>query len=300
MSGIIAYYKKANPNSNWRNWDSHIGVALPEALADELKMNLVSHPIKEDPMIPYPIDPSGFDIAFCQKFEIPAERPAPFVYSFVGDIVHHEKMIEAWIDKVRPDFVGFLESTPQWLFEICTKRNCIPRAFRWFEICLPEIPKDKDIIGLCSGCIGRPYPSRTRIFYYLKEKMFPGVYLSCGSYGAYPLGNEDYRDILSRSRYYLTGPIWDTDVAPKYVEVMSYGCAVITTWCDAMSDYGFVPGENIITINDLEEIDEILASDRWKIIGENARKLIAEKHMVQNRAKMISDIYRDWRKACNI
>lgn len=292
---ILSCYKKHKPGEHWTFWDIGVGVALPAELARQLGGEVLYQVVEDRPMQYYSVDNLNCDITYLQKYEIPIVRPKGFVYTFVGDVRGHEEKNKRWIDTVKPDYIGAFEDLPDWLIDFCEERSCVIEFFPWFVVDKIPYNEDRDVVGLCSGSIGRLYPSRTLIYSYLKEKEFEGVCLSCGPYGHYKLSNRDYRDILSRSRYYLTGPIRDLFVAPKYREAANYGAAIISPWVPPMVNYGFVAGKNIIIIRDVREIEDILKSDVWKSVGLSGRKLIHENHTVENRARRIAEVYKDWK-----
>lgn len=291
---IHSCYKKANPGEHWTFWDSGVGVSLPQHISAQLDGILTYQVVPDMPMRTYDLECRDADITYLQKYELPSARPEGFVYTFVGDVWKHESNIQQWLDYVRPNWVGAFEELPQWLVRFCDAINCRIEFFPWFIDDAQPVNIEKDVIGLCSGCVGRLYPSRTAIYQYLNHKKFNNVVLSCASYGNYPLSNEEYRDVLSRSRYYLTGPIRDLLVAPKYREAMNYGAAVISPWVSPMADYGFEDGKNIIVIKNVTEIDDILKSDMWKSIGKAGQKLVQTEHTVQKRAARIVEVYREW------
>ena len=301
---IVAYHKEGKPGEHWRFHPQALGHALPDALGQLMGAGVMHIALEDKPMQKYDIIKDDFDLAYCQKYEMPKERPAPFVYTFCGDIYKHEDMIKEWIDFVRPNMVGFLESTPTWLFEYCIERNCEPVFFPWFILdendsgyyAQKPYNESRDVLGLCSGCVGRAYPSRTAINNYLAGRKIPGIILSCASYGNYLLSDLEYRDVLNRTCYYITGPVWDRDVSPKYIEAMNYGCAIVSPWVSSMEKYGFVPGNNMIELKDLDKIEEIVNSNLWVKIGQAGRDLVLARHTVKHRALLIRDIYLKWKK----
>jgi len=60
---------------------------------------------------------------------------------------------------------------------------------------------------------------------------------------------------------------------------------------EMLKKVGFEHMKTCIIIKDLNEIPEILNSDLYKSIGENAKKMIEEKHTTTKRAEKILKIY---------
>ncbi len=273
---IVSYFEPCKPNEHFTWWEDIAGRALPLAI-DEV---CIYQHIKEN----YDLIEHDFDITYCQLGHYPKERPKGFVYTMLSDWITNEYWITEWVKKVKPDLILCLQTLPEELIQYGAK------LMPW---CVKEVPKNKvkDIKGFCSGCINyKVYPKRNDISWYLKK--FDGVKVSCSSiFGIYPLTNHQYRDTISRSRYYFSGGIYDRFVPPKYYEAASYGCCLVTFDMEYLNICGFIDGETCIVIKRLEEIDDIINSDRYIHIGENARQMIHDNHTVKVRAKQIREIY---------
>jgi hypothetical protein len=280
---VVSYYGE-DSGSHFPFWQTHIG----EALAREISENAVLNIIRDQN---YQVD-KKYDIAYCQTYAVPKTRPADFIYTFLSDCIGYEKMIKNWISSVRPNLICMLQDMPGDLIDFADRHGCIVELMPWFVCNNPEY-REKDVEGMCSGCLNpKHYPRRRAIYNYLAEKKFDGVVLSGSSeFGHYRLSNEEYVDTIGRSKYYLSGGIYDNLIPPKYYEACNWGCAMISHEMSFMEKCGFVDGETYIKIVELSDIDNILYTDRYLEIGKNAKKMVQERHTVKERARQILEIY---------
>jgi hypothetical protein len=272
---VVSYFEPCKSNEHFTWWEDIAGRAIPIAID---KACVLHHINGNYDLI------GNFDINYCQLGHYPKERPQGFVYTMLSDWISNEYWITEWVKKVKPDLILCLQHLPEELIQYGAK--LIP----W---CVDKVHtnKPKDIKGFISGCINdRIYPNRSKLAKYLHR--FCDVKISCSSiFGIYPLTNKQYVDTISRSRYYFSGGIYDRFIPPKYYEAASYGCCIVTFDMECLAICGFEHNVNCIVINSLDEIADIIDSDRYIHIGENARQFIQDNHTVKVRAKQIREIY---------
>lgn len=282
---VISYYKDVPDRSKYHflDWITNMGEALPKEIGDAKLVKLDA--------LSYDIDDGEYDIAYCPMFYFPNRRPKCFVYSFLSDYKGYEGKVKDWLSRVRPDLLCMLQQMPQDLVDYANKIGCRVELVPWFV--LDRKPYlDKEFLGMCSGCIDpKQYPGRRAVYDYLAAKKFDGVTLSGGPFGKYPLSNEKYIEHISKTKYYMSGGIYDSLIPPKYYEVCNYGCALICRDMPFMERCGFIDGKTYIRIERPEEIEEILKTDAWLEIGKNAQKMVHENHTVAQRAAQILDVY---------
>lgn len=280
---VISYFMKARPDEHFRFWDEGIGRALPRLLGDSVDyVELRSDHGK------YRVKSTDYDIAYCQLFAIPDRRPAKFVYATIGDYRGHEKELAKWIADVRPNLLACLQDMPAELVEYCKSKGCVARLLPWFVLS-DEAYIAKDLTGMCSGCIfPATYPRRAEIYAYLAERRRDDVVLSGSEqFGKYRLSNEEYERLLRRTKYYLSGGIYDLLVPPKYYEAANVGACLVCFPMPMMEQVGFVDGQTYISISSVRDIDAVLGSDRYLQIGKNAQQMIRERHTAWRRAQQI-------------
>ena len=302
---IMSYKTLPHKSEHYTWWRQVCCIALAEEIARQL-----FHEHEENVFLDYGILPTGggrfevkqkADIAFVPFNFFPDKRPADFIYTFCSDVRNYEVQMLKWQNAVKPNLIGCLQDIPDWLVEWGKQNNCAVKLMQWFfQPIFFEPVKTKK--AMCSGAIGRTYPSRTEIFYHLAdlkdidtELQSGEIVLSCGDFGKYPLTTEQYRKAISESMYYLSGGIYDELIPPKYYEASNYGCCLISKDMPLMQESGFVHNETFIKIESVKEIEDIIMSNRGAVIGQNARKMIQEKHSVKVRAKQIIGEYYDYR-----
>jgi hypothetical protein len=272
---VVSYFEPCKPREHFTWWEDIAGLALPIEISNTAIMQYIygTYHLMGD-----------FDINYCQLGHYPVERPKGFVYTMVSDWISNEYWIMEWVKKVKPDLILCLQQLPDELF---------PYGAKLMPWCVKDIPKAsiKDIKGFISGCTNQnTYPNRSKLAKYLTK--FGDVKNSCSTvFGCYPMSNFEYLNTIKRTRYYFSGGIYDRFVPPKYYEAASYGCCIITFDMEMLSKVGFKHNENCIVIKRLEEIDDIIDTDRYIHIGENARQFINDNHTVKVRAKQIREIY---------
>ena len=288
---ICSYYYPCSPNEHFLKWEYDIGISLPKCVSDIFNSKCEFYTIKSNI---YEIC-NFSDIAYCQLFAIPEKRPAKFVYSIIGDYIGHEEKTKEWIRKVRPNLICCLENFPEDLINYGIQYECKVVMFPWF-MSEKYLYKEKSITAMCSGCTDtRIYPSRALMSNYLKNLNRSDIIVSCSAeFGKYPLSNQEYSDFICKTKYYISGGIFDRFVPPKYYEVASHGACIITFDMDYLSKIGFINGKTCITIKNLSEIPEILSSDKYIEIGKNAQKMMCERHFVLNRAIEIASAYNEF------
>ena len=280
-------------------WRDVIGVALSQEIARILFEDYGETVVQDETIV----QPGGgsfkveheADIAFVPYSWYPDKRPAKFIYTFASDVRGYEVKMQWWQDFVRPNYIGCLQDLPQWMIEWGDGNFCEVELAPWFVVptLRADLMRTKITTGLISGAIGQTYPSRTKMYEYLKSLNRPDVILSCGAFGKYPLTTEQYKDVLHISKYYLSGGIYDEFIPPKYYEAANYGCCIISEHMSRMTECGFVDGETYIAIESVDEIEDILESRNWYHIGLNARSMVKEKHSVHARAKRIVEVYKN-------
>lgn len=276
-------------NLHWTFWTDGIGLALPSLLGDSVTFVKLrnNHEV-------YRIKSTDFDIAYCHPYAIPNKRPARFVYTFLSDFRGHERELEKWIDTVRPNLLACLQDMPLELVEYCKSKGCTARLLPWFVI-KTETYNAKDLIGMCTGCIASSiYPKRAEIYAYLAERRRSDVILSGSEkFGKYPLSNAEYRLLLRRARYYLSGGIYDLFIPPKYYEAANVGACIVSFPMPMMDLIGYVNGQTYISISSVRDIDAVLESDQYLQIGQNAQQMIRERHTVWRRAQQILEVFHE-------
>ena len=284
MLKVVSYYVKSETGTHFTFWEDGIAKALLSLLG-----GCTFCPVKGD----FRVADDNFDLAYCQPSLFPDRRPARFVFSFLSDYRGHERRIANWIDRVKPDFLFCLQQKPDALVEYGKNRGCRVEFLPWFVFEFPQLEK-KSIEIMCSGCVDPfVYPSRRKIFNYLSQPCFQQrAVLSCSAdFGRYPLGNDDYRKLIVKTRYYASGGIYDQWIPPKYYEVMNYGACLLSFSMPYMKECGFVDGETYIELKSIDEIATIINSDRYLQIGISGQKMVRQLHSAQARAKKIRELY---------
>jgi hypothetical protein len=285
---ITSYYCKAAPEEHFQLWDYGIGIGIPNEIASMNNSVAKRKILTENHYAPLEYS----DMAYCQLFALPDSRPAKFIYTFLSDYIGNEKPMREWAQKVKPNLVCCLQHLPEDLQQLVQQCGGKTILSPWFITNKPEW-QEKSVTAMCSGCTDPCiYPGRNKIAQYLSQGSFKDVIISCSSnFGKYPLSNKQYSDYIKTVKYYLSGGIYDRFVPPKYYEVANYGACIITFNMEMLSRVGFVHNETCIIIKDLDEIPEILSSDKYLEIGKNAQKMVQSKHHLSNRASEILEVY---------
>ena len=291
MLKISSYYYRCNPEDHFWAWERDIGIGLPVCMAglSNSKVNLVV--ITSDN---YDVADESDDLSYCQIFAIPKKRPAKFVYSFLSDYIGNEGSVRRWIQMVRPNLLGCLHHLPLDLIQYGKSFGCDIKLIPWFITNVLD-PVEKDVTAMCGGCVDpNIYPKRFQIYNYLSSLNRSDIILSGSTQlGKYQFSNRKYLEYAKKVKYYLSGGINDTFVPPKYYELASYGVCIVTFHMDSLKEVGFEHMKTCMVIKDINEIPEILNSDLYKTIGENARQMIEERHTVKKRAEEIIQFYRN-------
>jgi hypothetical protein len=286
---VVSYHGPGTPEAHWNFWYDGIGIALQEKIGRTrhvvvTKNNFEFYPVHGD-----------FDIAYIQKPRVPKgeKRPAKFIYSFVSDYFGDEKRTKEWMKKVRPDLMGCLQYCPDELVRFGKSIGCRVELVPWFVTDKESYVEDKKITAMCTGCIDNAYSKRKLIYNYLKKLNRKDVVLSCGSFGKYPLPNDEYQRKIKKTKYYFSGGIHDRFIPPKYYEVCNNGACLVSHELPLMEQFGFVDGETYVKIFNLNEINKVLDSDMYKEIGKAGREMVQKRHTVEARAKKIIEVFRD-------
>lgn len=284
---VISYHGPGTPNSNWNFWYDGIGVALPEAIGQTQHVVVTKKDFNFYPAY------GDFDIAYIQKPRLPkgGKRPAKFIYSFVSDYLGNEDKTKEWMLKVKPNLLGCLQYCPNELIEFGKSIGCKVELMPWFVINKEPYVEEKTITGMCTGCVDGPYEKRKMLYNYLMGLNRKDIILSGGSFGNYPLSNEEYNSKIKKTKYYFSGGIYDRFIPPKYYEVCNSGACLVSHDMKEMERCGFIDGETYIKIFNMKDVNNIINTDRYKEIGKAGQKMIHEKHTVEVRANKIIEIF---------
>jgi len=295
MLKIASYYKV---KSDWVGcgcsdyWSDLIGQQLPAMLGDvkcfPRPYAVDSHHTKD-----YEISDEDFDINYLQLFDLPNRRPTGFVYSIISDVIGLEYEFILWLDRVRPDVIFTVQDYRDILIDLCKSFNCRCIYSPW---CVGDYPAEynpnRDIKALMTGAIGMCYPRRTDIHKCLSQWKLPDMIIKgMPDRNNPPMTLEQYRERLNRSRYYISGGVWDFEIPPKYYEVAAFGACLISHDMPMMEQSGFIDGYTYRKIEKVEDIPAILESDDWINMGQNARQMVLNNHLVSNRAQAVLEAY---------
>jgi hypothetical protein len=312
---MVSYYKSLTPDNQIAGglgqggggyWQEDVGIRLQEEIAKVLgaELSLSSRPHGRDSYdrkdyTPLPIE--GVDIAYCQLFEVPNKRPAKWIYSIISDYLHMEEVLEDFLCRAKPNLIISFQyplvppSGKSNLVAQCEAHGCKVVFLPWFNATdVPVYNPTKDVVAMCTGKIGGTYPMRDKIYNFLAGLGRDDVLLSGNPHGStFKLNDDEYRDALSRCRYYVTGGIYDIQIPPKYYEVCNYGAALVSPELPMMAEAGFIDGGTYIKINNVEEIPAILESDRWMEIGRQGQNMVHGNHSLKARAMDIAELYEE-------
>lgn len=278
-------------------WQESVGVRLQTEIAKlmDAEVTLVPRPHGKDSFDTKDYDPypGEFDIAYCQLFECCTQKPAAWVYTMISDFLHMEKVLEEFLDRVRPDVVISLQYWRKPLWDLCKQYGARPVFLPWFNTEKHIYNPSKRNVGMCTGAMGGTYPRRDAIYKFLEGLGREDVVLSGSATGAhgFRLSDYEYRKALGETQYYLSGGIYDFQIPPKYYEVMGYGCCLVSHELEMMGDVGLIPGQTYVKIDDVKEIPDVLASLQWEEIGQAGYELVTRRHSLEARAVDIANVY---------
>lgn len=282
-------FAECSPSDHFRAWGDDIGQNLPIQIAKDLCAELSFTKITSSEYE----TPDFSDIAYCQLFSTPKKRPAKFIYTFISDYIGNEQKTKNWISHVRPNVLFCLQHLPEDLIYFGSQNECKVMLLPWF-VANEEISNKKTITAMCSGCTdSRIYPSRSLMDNYLSSLNRNDIISSCSkNFGSYRLSNNEFKEAISKTKYYLSGGIYDRFVPPKYYEACNYGATLIIFNMETLKNCGFIHEENCIIIKNLKEINEIIDSDKYRTISVNAKKFVWEKHSLYKRSKQIIEVFK--------
>jgi len=297
-------------------WTEIAGIELQREIARLMDVPLVlrDRPHGKDSFDThdYPVEPGEFDVVYCQLFECPQQRPDGWVYTMVSDYIGMNGLLDAFLDRVRPDLVislqypleppEFLEALPQLgklpnLVEQCRQYGARVEYLPWFNaVNIESYCVDKPIAAMCTGKMSGTYPFRDAAWRYLQELNRPDIVLSGNATGStFSLSDEDYHKALAQARYYFSGGIYDLQIPPKYYEVCNYGACLVSPPMPMMQVSGFVAGQTYLPIHSVDEIPMILQSDDWREIAIRGQHMVHKRHSITQRARDIIQIYHEMR-----
>jgi hypothetical protein len=300
-----------------RYWELAVGLSLQRSIADVLDMPLEvcprPHGIDSFDRHPYDIPDGDHDLAYLQLFEIPHRRPSGFVYSIISDYIGMEDVLEDFLSQVKPNvMISFqypleppedLPGLPQLgklpkLVEQCGAHGCKVVYLPWFNAEFVDMyDGDKDITAMCTGKMSGTYPFRDMAYRHFEKLGREDIVISGNPTGStFRLSDEEYRDCLSRCRYYVSGGIYDLQIPPKYYEVCNYGACLISPEMPMMEASGFVNGETYLKAETMDDVMRIIADpDRWREIGRAGWKMVQQRHSLPQRAWDIAELFKEWR-----
>lgn len=286
-------------------WQDVVGIQLQQAIAGPENTVLCPRPHGRDSYDRTDYDVPNFsydvyDLAYCQLFEVPKNRPAKIVYTILSDYPGLEELLEDFLTRAKPNFLIAFQYPKSDLEEQCSRRNCRVIRLPWFneKNFVWDDQPHKPTTALCSGKMGYTYPMREAIFEFLtnfKAKtgrddiVLSGIGRQDGK-AIFDLSDEDYKWQLGHTKYVFSGGIYDYQIPPKYFEICNHGATLVSPDMPLMSDAGFVAGKTYIKLDSLEQIPGILESDMWKRIGPAGQEMVHERHSLSARANEIRAI----------
>ncbi len=312
MLKMISYFKQLQADNKIAGglgqggggyWQEQVGVRLQEEVAKALGAELIlsGRPHGQDSFDrrDYDIASGQFDIAYCQLFEVPRQRPAKWIYSIISDYISMEVVLEDFLARAKPNVIISFQypleppaGKPN-LVEQCAKYGCKVVFLPWFNAENIHVwNPDKDVTAMCTGKIGGTYPMRDKIYKYLQGLNRSNVILSGNPHGStFRLTDTEYRDALAQCRYYITGGIYDIQIPPKYYEVCNYGATLVSPELPMMEEAGFIDGVTYLKLDNVEQIPDILDSLRYDEIGFVGQRMVQASHSIEQRAKDIAGLY---------
>jgi len=305
---IVSYYKQLPPEKQKLGgigqggglyWQNVVGrklqIALAEAAAEThsyILPTLVPRPHGKDSYDcrDYDVIDGDFDIAYCQLFDVPKKRPATWIYSIISDYLNLQVPLEDWLARTKPNVLFSFQYYRQDLIDQCRNHGCRCVFMPWFNETNYTQIHEKTITAMSSGCLlALTYPNRVAIYTYLEMLGRPDIILSGDRRGLneYRLSNEEYQLSLAQTKYYISGGILDFMAPPKYFEVCNYGACLVSHDMPMMEQSGFIDGKTYIKINKVEDILDILDTDKWRDIGIAGQQMVQKRHTIKKRAEQI-------------
>jgi len=242
----------------------------------------------------YDILDGDFDINHLQLFDLPHKRPKGFVYTTISDYLRLEPELDRWLNKVRPDVLFPLQHYRQDIINHCERYNCKCVLLPHFLIKKPPYIKEKKITAYMSGAWGMNYPLRTTIARYLKNLNRKDISINMtNDQHNYAFTDKEDHTNLSVSKYVFSGGVYDFQIPPKYFDICNCGACLVSFDMPMMAECGFVDGKTYIKLNSLEDIDQIIASGRWREIAPAGQKMVQGRHMIEKRAEQILRVYNE-------
>lgn len=270
--------------------------ALPDLLGDATKVELDCGYITIDKDDGFYFDPieGDFDIAYSDKC-VPRKKPAKFYFAVQSDWRGQERHVSKWMRLAKPDVLLNMYSPAQSLIDACKEFNVRYEYAPWFIVNKQPFNIDRPIVAMGTGAMGNHYVWRTAIADKLLSLNRPDIIAKPRKGG---ILYEEYLKLLAKTKYYCTGGSDDdipeiASISHKYFEACNYGCCLVSPDMPFMKRAGFIDGETYIKLNSVDELPDILASDRWKRIGKLGRLMTQKRHTVEARAKRILEIYKE-------
>ena len=238
------------------------------------------------------------NVNYCQLFDFPVVRPYGFVWSWISDYIGNEKLLERWLERVKPNVLFTAQYIREDIFELCKKHGCKCVFLPWFNVKPePHYQGERKTTALITGAVGQVYPQRTALATYMYKMGRTDVLVRCTSnQSKYPMTKFQYETLVSRSKYYVSGGIFDFQVPPKFYEVCNLGACLVCPKIPMLKECGFVNGKTCIVIDTPNDLPDIFASDDWKAISLAGQKMVHERHMMLNRAEQIREEYNEYKK----
>lgn len=293
-------------------WQEDVGERLQAEIADQLgaELTLVPRPHGRDSFDTrdYGFAGGTYDLAYCQLFDSCDRLPAEWIYSIISDYISMEAVLQDFLNRMKPNVLITFQyplEPPEGkdnLVVQCNTVGCKVVFLPWFN---SQDAEDhswiRDIDAMCTGKIGGTYPFRDAAFKALEKLQTTDGYniiLSGNPHGStFPLEYDQYIKCLNRCHYYVTGGIYDMQIPPKYYEICNHGATLVSPELPMMAEAGFVDGETYVRCEDLSDLESILKSDRWRVVGPAGRRMVQERHNIYTRAREIADLYREWLSA---
>jgi len=278
-------------------WQDVVGKLLQREIGDA---TLIGHAAGSNSydVKKYPVLCSEVDITYCQLFDEPHNRPYGFIWSWISDYIGNEKLLERWLERVRPNVLFTAQYIKEDIFELCKKYDCKCVFLPWFNVKPePYYFGERKTTALITGAVGQVYPQRSALAAYMYKMGRDDVVVRCTSdQSRYPMSKFKYETMVSRTKYYVSGGIFDFQVPPKFYEICNLGACLVCPKIPMLEECGFVNGKTCIVIDTPNDLPDIFASDAWKAISLAGQKMVQERHMMSNRAEQIREEYNEYKK----
>ena len=279
-------------------WRETIGERLMGLLEGDLVLDLHEGGRNRREIVRYPVRKEKADIAYCELFDIPDERPGDFVFGIISDFLGMEEELEYWLGEVHPNVLFALQYWRDDLVELCGRYGCRVVRFPWFVETREPYNPDKTLLVFMSGMIGPAYPARTsmaKVLSSLKNNTPDNseiVVEMTDSHHAYQLTLDQYRENLRRSRFVASTGVYDIQIPPKHYEICNYGACLISPFIAHMDEVGFVDGETFLAVKNPLHILEHLRAGEFETIAKAGQRMVQERHTIGVRAATIMEEYR--------